>query len=36
LTKKKLGLKDVLGKLSHFSLSVRHDSLEGLKVPGIL
>ena len=32
LTRKKLGLKDVLGKLAHFSLSVRFDSLEGLKV----
>eukprot|EP00092_Neocalanus_flemingeri_P025533 GFUD01027683.1.p1 GENE.GFUD01027683.1~~GFUD01027683.1.p1 ORF type:complete len:574 (-),score=232.21 GFUD01027683.1:71-1792(-) len=30
-TKKKLGLKEVLGKLSHFSLTVRTDGLEGLK-----
>ncbi len=33
VTRKKLGLRDVLGKLNHFSLSVRYDSLEGLKVP---
>jgi len=31
ITTKKLGLKDVLSKLSHFSLTVRTDGLEGLK-----
>jgi len=31
VTKKKLGLKDVLSKLGHFSQSVRTDGLEGLK-----
>jgi len=31
ITAKKLGLKDVLHKLSHFSLTVRTDGLEGLK-----
>jgi len=31
VTNKKLGLKDVLTKLSHFSVSVRVDGLEGLK-----
>jgi len=31
VTNKKLNLKDVLAKLSHFSLAVRTDGLEGLK-----
>jgi len=31
LTKRKLGLKDLLGKLTHYSQSVRQESLEGLK-----
>lgn len=31
VTKKKLGLKELVNKLSHFSQSVRFDSLEGLK-----
>jgi len=31
ITKKKLGLKDVLSKLGHFSQSVRTDGLDGLK-----
>ena len=31
VTKKKLGLKDILGKLSHYSQSVRQESLDGLK-----
>ena len=30
-TSKKLGLKDVLGKLGHFSQSVRSDGVQGLK-----
>lgn len=30
-TNKKLSLKDVLGKIGHFSLAVRMDGLEGLK-----
>jgi len=30
-TSKKLGLKEVLGKLGHFSMTVRSDGLEGLK-----
>lgn len=30
-TNKKLGIKDVLGKISHFNLAVRTDGLEGLK-----
>jgi len=31
LTKKKLGLRELLSKLGHFSQSVRFDSLEGLR-----
>jgi len=31
LTKKKLGLKDVLSKLAHFSQAVRADGLDGLR-----
>lgn len=31
ITSKKLGLKDVLNKLRHFSQTVRNDGLEGLK-----
>ena len=31
VTKKKLGLKELLKKLAHFSQSVRFESLEGLK-----
>ena len=31
VTNKKLTLKDVLGKISHFSNAVRTDGLEGLK-----